>query len=283
MIPIKLANLSPQARAAIAAVAQAGALGQRRAPKRAAAAAAKALAPRPSLPPAAVAWHDGGRSVALWIPGDPPVVTHQAKRIERRRTHMALVDSPALNAAVNRYLLQIPQARHAALDGAVDAWVVFVFPALPGEPAGQPCGWHVDKPDLDNAAKTLLDRVVERGYLADDRLVAQTRAAKLRGAHAGVAVLLRPLTEIPDELLDLAFRGPGRLLAGELGRRPGHVLPAAPGTAPAAVHVRAAEGLGDRYPTDAPGEQALDAAPARRQRDQPGPDRPDPPVPRRRA
>lgn len=97
--------------------------------------------------------------------------------------------------------------------GAVRVRMVFTFLAPPNKPerVGQP---HTFKPDADNLAKTVLDRMERGGVFKNDSQVAQCPVEKWWGRRFGVVVTVEPIeterlnapssveTAAPDWLLD---------------------------------------------------------------------------------
>lgn len=165
----------------------------------------------------------------LWLDGDPPTATHHSKRIRpvtngNGRTHSTLVDSPALVAARTWYLTRVPERSVplVPLRGPVQMAAVFRFRMpLPGTamaiPA-RPGHAHTEKPDLDNSLKGLTDALALRGFLGDDKEVADLTGTSKRWTlphqRAGIMVVCRTLTAPPDEGYPATPDGP-----------PGVVLP----------------------------------------------------------
>lgn len=152
-----------------------------------------------------------GDVINLWIPGEPPTVTHQAKKIVRCGRFPKLADSPSLRAAINCYLAQIAPCPREPFDEPVHATVIFIF----GDQERSMPVWRTKAPDVDNSTKTILDVLVERGFIANDKLIVDLNAMKMQGRHAGIAVKLQPAFGICSEFEQIASDGPEVFLAGD--------------------------------------------------------------------
>jgi len=152
----------------------------------------------------------------------PPSATHHAKKIQRRGARMTLVNSPALKAATDRYLLAIEDRRDLVpLAGPIALHVSFRFKAdkLPATGWG---GYHGDKPDTDNQIKLLTDVLALRGFWADDCQVAKLVVEKrwtLEGGAPCVWIYARTLLGPADD---------GRIVHPHPSDKPGQIYPLPP-------------------------------------------------------
>jgi Holliday junction resolvase RusA-like endonuclease len=130
-----------------------------------------------------------------FLPGQPPTVTHHAKKIARRGDRLKLVDSPGLTAARTQYLSKIPENAGPPIAGPLMVRLEFSW----AEKAATKLAYRQAKPDADNAAKVVLDLLCERGWIANDAQVSVLAAIKLNvpaaEAHKpGVTVLIQTIT-----------------------------------------------------------------------------------------
>lgn len=141
----------------------------------------------------------------LW--GDPPTATSQDKVMKRRErpgggSYQAPVNSPALEQAWAWYMQRIrPRASPAALLPPYLVRIEFRF-RLPDDPSrwprfAEPGGHHMEKPDLDNLKKLVIDVLAGQAYLVDDRMVALDGGSGKRWATndrpPGVTIWVRSL------------------------------------------------------------------------------------------
>jgi Holliday junction resolvase RusA-like endonuclease len=158
--------------------------------------------------------------VELVFKGEPPTVTHQAKVIGRRgRSGKAcLRDSQELLDAAEALAAGIPfNTGKTILATPIAMSAQFVWP--------HDFGWYEEKPDLDNALKTLTDVLVKRGWIPDDKAVVRLRdCTKTRGPKPGIYILL----ETCDSRLPLIYSGKtGVIVPRDEAVRPGPALPTA--------------------------------------------------------
>ena len=109
---------------------------------------------------------------------DPPETTHQAAlRILKTKDGRQFVGKMKGSKAKN---------------------VQVVFGLFYKSCKSRPCKdiqWKTTKPDADNVVKTMLDCLVEEGYIATDQQVADLRVMKMEWDHGGfVEVLIQPCT-----------------------------------------------------------------------------------------
>lgn len=139
---------------------------------------------------------------------NPPTCTHQHKDLVMRGGRPRLVDARELVDAVEAYMIVVNQAPHAVC-GPVGLWLTFRWNRLDARYRNrrklrdwaQTCAapsWSEQKPDWDNAAKTLQDVIAERGWIARDEGVSFGCISKIEippndPLGAGVAVCIATL------------------------------------------------------------------------------------------
>jgi Holliday junction resolvase RusA-like endonuclease len=126
----------------------------------------------------------------------PPRVTHQSKRIVRVGKFSRLADAPELKAAHALLdTLLLPYQPAAPLTGPVSLTLTFTWPWLASDSKKvRALGRipHAKKPDADNAAKGVTDRMAALRFLEDDGQVVELLVRKFRGASPGIAVAVWP-------------------------------------------------------------------------------------------
>lgn len=149
----------------------------------------------------------------------PPKTSHHAKRIVRVGQWTRLADKPELVAA--RAMLDellLPHQPDTPLVGPVALHLEFTWPWLASDShrtrlAGRIL--HTSKPDCDNAAKAITDRLAALRFLEQDQQVAHLSVFKWRGDQPGI--LIRAWRLSPQGLAcphEAAVRPPsGRSLA----------------------------------------------------------------------
>lgn len=119
---------------------------------------------------------------------EPPTVTHNDLEVRRdRRTGRHYIGKSArlLDAEQAIESRIRPQAPDAPLGGALDVRIVWCFPTMGVHGQGEPM---VDKPDVDNLAKTLLDCLARCGVIDDDAHIAHEDLTKAWMDPAGIFV-----------------------------------------------------------------------------------------------
>lgn len=126
----------------------------------------------------------------------PPRTAHHAKRIVRVGQFSRLADKPELQAAkVMLDALLLPHQPLAPLVGPVVLELEFTWPWRASESqrsrarGRQPM---TSRPDVDNASKTLTDRLMALRFIEDDAAVVELHVTKWWGPEAGIAVRIRP-------------------------------------------------------------------------------------------
>jgi Holliday junction resolvase RusA-like endonuclease len=148
--------------------------------------------------------------VSLILDVDPPTLTHQDRELGWRKKkggeglRPIIADSKALAAARKTYetLLRVhPRRPKSPIVGDVALRLVFCWPGCPGKVELYP-----QKPDIDNAAKTLIDAMAAAEYLTDDKMVVHAELWKLRGPRGFVSIEVGGVAiESIDDVLDKVF------------------------------------------------------------------------------
>ena len=126
----------------------------------------------------------------------PPKTSHHAKRIVRVGRFSRLADTPKLvdaKATLDALLLAHQPAE--ALAGPVALTLEFAWPWLASHPRKvRALGWvpHTSKPDCDNLAKTLTDRLVALRFIEDDARVCALTVLKGWSHAPGITVRIEP-------------------------------------------------------------------------------------------
>jgi Holliday junction resolvase RusA-like endonuclease len=129
----------------------------------------------------------------------PPTTSHHAKRIVQVGAFKRLADRPELvgaKAMLDELLL--PHQPVAPVTGPVKLSIEFTWPWRKSEPKRNLALGrmrHTSKPDCDNAAKTLTDRLAALRFIEHDQGVAELRVTKWWGAEPGIVVRIEPLVE----------------------------------------------------------------------------------------
>lgn len=122
----------------------------------------------------------------------PPKTSHHAKRIARRGRRLGLVDTPQLEAAKDTLdALLLPHRPEVPITGPVALALEFTWPWLSDDSKRVRARGrviHAARPDCDNLAKTLTDRLVCLRFLGDDGKVVSLSVDKFRGDAPGIAV-----------------------------------------------------------------------------------------------
>lgn len=127
----------------------------------------------------------------------PPTASHHRKRIVRIGGFARLADKPELVAAkATLDALLLPHQPAQPVAGPVALSLVFTWPWRASEPKKRRAAGrlpHTSRPDLDNLAKTLTDRLVALRFLEDDAAVSDLRLSKWWGDEPGITIAIDPL------------------------------------------------------------------------------------------
>lgn len=142
--------------------------------------------------------------IQLELPGDPPTVTSQMKRVQ------VVAGKPrffphARYLAAERKILQLlaPHRPDQPLDEPVQVTLRMTFPYRKSEPkrnqvpGGIP---HTSRPDVDNLSKIWLDCLTKAGFLRDDSLACSLWCMKRWGGTPGVQIEIETLREQEADL-----------------------------------------------------------------------------------
>lgn len=122
----------------------------------------------------------------------PPTTTHQAKRIVRVGKFARLADKPELVAAKAMLDgLLLPFQPPEPVTSAVRLTLVVEWPWRASEPKrtrAKGRARHTSKPDADNIAKAITDRLVALRFLEDDNAVAELIVQKWWSDTPGISI-----------------------------------------------------------------------------------------------
>lgn len=126
-----------------------------------------------------------------------PKTTHHSKKIVRRGKFPGLADTDKLIAAKDSWdALLLPVRPKEPLRGATSIEVEVTWPWLKAATKRERAvglNHHTSKPDLDNFAKTLIDRLVACGYMENDQQVFCSLFTKYWGDVPGVRITLETI------------------------------------------------------------------------------------------
>jgi len=140
--------------------------------------------------------------MTLWLPGVQPRTSHHAKQIiairgRRGRMVSRLADRPGLVRAKHDIDAQLaPYRPIAPLTGPVSLSLAWIWPWTTKDTrtvkrmATNGRVWHDRRPDCSNLTKTIEDRLVACGFMADDGQVVLLEARKYRGDTPGLWIRL---------------------------------------------------------------------------------------------
>lgn len=125
--------------------------------------------------------------IELFIPGPPPTVTHQEKKVTVVRGKPRFYEPAELKAA--RALFRdwaATKTPEQPMRGAVELTVSWYFPATYAHRPGTP---KITKPDTDNLMKLLKDCLTAAHWWVDDAQVWKERSAKVYSDLPGVYIV----------------------------------------------------------------------------------------------
>ena len=124
----------------------------------------------------------------------PPKTSHHAKKIVRCGAFQRLADKPELvEAKATLDALLLPHQPDAPVTGPVALRLSFTWPWLKSDSQRLRVRCRVPhdrKPDCDNAAKTITDRLVALRFLENDAAIVRLEVEKWRGEAPGIRVTL---------------------------------------------------------------------------------------------
>jgi Holliday junction resolvase RusA-like endonuclease len=126
----------------------------------------------------------------------PPKTTHHSKRIVRVGRFSRLADTPELKAAHALLdVLLLPYRPSVPLTGPLSLTLTFTWPWLASDTKRTRARGRVPhdrKPDADNCAKGVTDRMAALRFLEDDGQVVELTVRKFRGDTPGIAIAVWP-------------------------------------------------------------------------------------------
>ena len=150
------------------------------------------------------------KSVTFHLSCIPPKTSHHAKRIVRIGKFSRLADKPELVAAKNMLdALLLPHQPTQPIVGAVSLDVVYVWPWRASDGRRTRDRGLVpmtSRPDVDNLAKSLTDRLVALRFIEDDSNVVELHVRKWWGGSPGITVTISAIA--PADQAKAVFRPP---------------------------------------------------------------------------
>lgn len=138
----------------------------------------------------------------------PPTANHQRKKIvtiraKGRKPFSKLADDDGLVKAKDLLdALLLPHQPDEPVRGPVQLCLTFTWPFpkdTPKRDLALGSVWRTSRPDCDNLAKTITDRLVALRFLHDDSDVAVLLVAKVIGGDPGIDVGISTLSLSPKE------------------------------------------------------------------------------------
>lgn len=125
--------------------------------------------------------------IELFIPGPPPTVTHQEKRVTVVGGKPRFYEPAELKTA-RAYFRDwaATKAPETPMTGPVALSVLWGFPVKRGRRNGEP---KTTRPDTDNLMKLLKDCLTAAGWWVDDAQVWDERSVKVHVDAPGVMVI----------------------------------------------------------------------------------------------
>lgn len=129
--------------------------------------------------------------ICFFIPGAPPTVTHQEKRMvmgKDGKPHM--YEPPEIKIVKDKFCGQLQYTKRMfgpaeKITGPVRLTTKWIWPELR---SGDGYVWKTTKPDTDNLIKIFKDCMTKVGYWKDDALVVSEITEKMRGPVPGISV-----------------------------------------------------------------------------------------------
>lgn len=127
----------------------------------------------------------------FFLPIIPPTKTNQEKGINfKSRRVYTTSELRDVEAKFDAYLF--PHRPDEPLTGAVRLLVHWMFPVTGKHKDGE---WKTTKPDIDNAVKTLIDRMTRLGYWKDDAQIVGLLIEKRYSEIPGVYIVYEAVKE----------------------------------------------------------------------------------------
>lgn len=120
---------------------------------------------------------------------EPPSATHQKKRITTIYGFPRMYDSPALVKAKDLYDQMLEPCKPACpWTGPLKVKLAFLSTPPASRKLKGDAMWKPTRPDCDNLAKTLLDRMARMGYFRNDAQVSVLKVSKLWSKTPGIMI-----------------------------------------------------------------------------------------------
>lgn len=127
----------------------------------------------------------------FYLPGDPPTVTGQQKKVRIFKGKPIFYDSAAIKEA--RVLFQKmlePYKPEQPLNPPVYLSITWNFPIKGRHKDGE---WKSTRPDTDNLSKILKDEMQKAGFFKDDAHVTKEKIKKFYSANPGIEITVEEL------------------------------------------------------------------------------------------
>ena len=125
----------------------------------------------------------------------PPKANHQAKKIVRAGGFLKLADKPELEeakASLDALLIDAKKECGALpITGNVRITMSFTWPwtsSFSARKRAPGLAWKPTSPDVDNLAKTLIDRLAKLNFIGNDAEVCDLKVRKFYGDRPGISV-----------------------------------------------------------------------------------------------
>lgn len=131
--------------------------------------------------------------IKFFIPMQIPNVTQQTHKITTVNGRPRIYEPAELRTV--RQLFRDHLARYrpeVPLEGPVELYVVWCYPATKTHPAGT---WKTTKPDTDNLIKLVKDEMTHLGFWLDDAQVCMELNAKCYDRISGVSFRIQSMAE----------------------------------------------------------------------------------------
>ena len=135
--------------------------------------------------------HESAATIELFVPMNPPTITHQQKAVRVVGGKPVFYEPPELKDARRKLMSHLaPHAPGEPCVGAVRLVVKWCFPRTGNRQDGQ---YKTTRPDTDNLQKLLKDVMTDLGFWRDDAQVASEVAEKFWADLPGIYVLVNAL------------------------------------------------------------------------------------------
>lgn len=136
----------------------------------------------------------------FWLDCVPSSSTSQGKRANFKTGHFF---KDKKEESWTQFLtgLLLPHKPQEPLTGPLTLGIAYVWPLTAGDQSTKakrdaldkcPLIWHEQKPDWDNAPKSLVDVMAKLGFFVDDKQIVRATVTKTRGRQTGILITLAP-------------------------------------------------------------------------------------------